>query len=148
MKPSYFSCGFCDLACFFRSVLQFRKLLSPKLHISMAQKIDVKKPDIAYDCILSKCVVILPCFNCKLGHRAGRIWTGDKAWVISFQWAQVTSYYPEDSPRPLLSHDRFPTVTFSHDAAVHVISRQRRGVSATCCEAKFCSRAGKCVHTH
>lgn len=51
-------------------------------------------------------------FTCRIMHRAG--WTGrEKVWVISFQCAQVTSYYPQDSARPLLSHDRFPAMIMS-----------------------------------
>lgn len=38
-------------------------------------------------------------------------------WVISFQCVQVASYYPQDSPWPLLPHDRSPSVTCSHDRA-------------------------------
>lgn len=76
-------------------------------------------------------------FTCKQGHWEGRDWTGrDEAWVISFQCVQVTSYYPQDSPWPLLSQDRFPAITCSHDRAIHVTSHQRWSMSATCCEAK------------
>lgn len=37
----------------------------------------------------------------------------EEMWVISFPCVRVTSYYPQDSARPLPSHDRFPATTFS-----------------------------------
>ena len=65
--------------------------------------------------------------TCKLGHRAGRPRLAERrCWVISFPCVRVTSYYPQDSPRPRPSHDRFPATTFSRSRDLP--TRTRGGV--------------------
>lgn len=59
-----------------------------------------------------------------------------EVWMIPFQFVEVYGNYPEDSPWPLLSHDRFPVMSNSRGRAVCAVPFQRWGMNAACCEAR------------